>query len=829
MAELQKRFIITTQTKWDLITNKDIYNESIVFITNTTEGGVKEGVKIYTQGAEFNTKVQESDIKSIINSYIKKGDNVTFSQKTDEEGVAYLEISAPGTTTITATSTDLVQAKAVAGALTTPMSLEAEVAKRQDKLNETINYTTATFTQNFTDLKGDEVQAVSTVLVEGDNVKFSNAQETDGSAIGVKISADDTKYKMTSQSFTAPSDEDINEVEDYVSIDLHSGVNGEFGQINGFAGDAGDIRFKGGNGINISLSSEDTIKISANLDDLKTDINYVGQENNPVIVDNEKREIYHTTAAITKTTDGDTLSSDNKSFDVPTYTFDEFGHVSSEKLTTVTLPDTAFTDANTTYDLDVTANATKGVDINLKDNDDTTDTITLVGGSNVDVTLKDGKVEISSSYENDNTTYTGEKAIEVAQPEEGSTQGKVTLKINSDDKFLSQDDNGLKSTIEVKYDSATNYIYLEGSNGSTTGFDASAFVKDSFVESVAYVDQDDNGNTGKFLKFVFVIVDQDGQIEFDKTTTTTYVDVTELINTIYDVEGDSVTYSVVEESTKEDGTVLFTVKNTLGTISRDNSTNTITVSKAGLAAVGDIKTVLETIGSDLDAVKAEGSDKDEIAVVTGVTQVNGKITQVDSGLAATKTYVDTAISTAIQGLDAEVTSTDGTKIQVKVTEVDGKITAVNVTETDIASAQDLADLTAEVEENEEVTAEALADLNSRLEGINTTIENLDLGVTSVKASTTSDHVTVTPTTDTKGTVELTVDVASVDATDTTTYTATGLATDAYVNEKVASAEGSITLTNGDNGEYVFAEEKAGYVTAKHMAAIMNEAWSWGTI
>ena len=128
--------------------------------------------------------------------------------------------------------------------------------------------------------------------------------------------------------------------------------------------------------------------------------------------------------------------------------------------------------------------------------------------------------------------------------------------------------------------------------------------------------------------------------------------------------------------------------------------------------------------------------------------------------------IDNAITTAIQDLDAEVDSTGGNKVQVKVTEVDGKITAVNVTETDIASAQALADLATEVEENEEVTAEALVDLNSRIEEI---------------------------------------------------------------NETIAGLEGSITLVNDTEGKYVFAEEKAGYVTAEHMAAIMNEAWAWETI
>ena len=39
----------------------------------------------------------------------------------------------------------------------------------------------------------------------------------------------------------------------------------------------------------------------------------------------------------------------------------------------------------------------------------------------------------------------------------------------------------------------------------------------------------------------------------------------------------------------------------------------------------------------------------------------------------------TAVNGALETLDAEITSNDGTNVQVKVTEVDGKITAVNIT------------------------------------------------------------------------------------------------------------------------------------------------------
>lgn len=58
--------------------------------------------------------------------------------------------------------------------------------------------------------------------------------------------------------------------------------------------------------------------------------------------------------------------------------------------------------------------------------------------------------------------------------------------------------------------------------------------------------------------------------------------------------------------------------------------------------------------------------------------------------------VTTQINSAIDKLDAEITSADGSHVTVKVTEVNGVITAVNVTENDIASAQGLANAVTEI-------------------------------------------------------------------------------------------------------------------------------------
>ena len=101
-----------------------------------------------------------------------------------------------------------------------------------------------------------------------------------------------------------------------------------------------------------------------------------------------------------------------------------------------------------------------------------------------------------------------------------------------------------------------------------------------------------------------------------------------------------------------------------------------------------------------------------------------------------KQYVDAAVaaasssaSDAIAALDATVGSTSvatGTHVAVQVVEVDGVLTGLTVTEDDIASAQDLEDLTDTVEEHAEVTAAALTGLDSRLDAVEANVGGIDL-------------------------------------------------------------------------------------------------------
>lgn len=166
MAEL-KRFIHTSSAAWKGVENKAAYNNSIVFIHDGDKG-----VSIYTQGATFDTELTAAEVEPMVKAYLKEGQNVTITEKDGK-----LVIAAPGTATITAKSTELVQAGAVAGALTTPMSLSLAVADNK-----------GTFSQNFKNLEGKNVTAASAVIAGGDNITLTQTDD------GLKIDAKDTTY-----------------------------------------------------------------------------------------------------------------------------------------------------------------------------------------------------------------------------------------------------------------------------------------------------------------------------------------------------------------------------------------------------------------------------------------------------------------------------------------------------------------------------------------------------------------------------------------------------------------------------------------------------------
>ena len=97
-------------------------------------------------------------------------------------------------------------------------------------------------------------------------------------------------------------------------------------------------------------------------------------------------------------------------------------------------------------------------------------------------------------------------------------------------------------------------------------------------------------------------------------------------------------------------------------------------------ADGAVKTNTDAIATLNGDAETDGSVAK--AVATEKARAEAKEGELNNAITAETA----ARKAAINGLDAEVTSTDGSHVTVKVTEVDGVITAVNVTESDIASA-----------------------------------------------------------------------------------------------------------------------------------------------
>lgn len=83
------------------------------------------------------------------------------------------------------------------------------------------------------------------------------------------------------------------------------------------------------------------------------------------------------------------------------------------------------------------------------------------------------------------TQYVGENAVTVSTADTSNNK-TVSLKINSGDKVLSQDNNGLSATLSIAYDSSSRKLQLKGNaNEVINEIDATAFVKDGMLNDTA--------------------------------------------------------------------------------------------------------------------------------------------------------------------------------------------------------------------------------------------------------------------------------------------------------------------------------------------------------
>lgn len=313
--------------------------------------------------------------------------------------------------------------------------------------------------------------------------------------------------------------------------------------------------------------------------------------------------------------------------------------------------------------------------------------------------------------------------------------------------------------------------------------------KDSALQSVELTEADADGKAGQYMKFTYLTSEGEDNI--------VYVDVNKFL-----VESEFANGLQVSDA----GIVSVKVDAA--------SESFLTVGEAGVKLAGvqnAIDTAVSGAKTTIDAYTVNGKAI-STSPVLGAADINYKDAEgetaavtVKAAIAALETAVGAEgsvagqIKTAVEALDAEVTSTDGSKVTVKVTEVDGKITAVNVTESDIASAQGLADVVTSLGETGTVGAKikANADAVATLNGTAETAGSVAKALADAKAYTDAEK-------------------AKIDA-----YT---------VNEKAISGNPVLDATDIKLGTYTSVDNSINITATTTIAdaiKALEDAWTWG--
>ena len=325
------------------------------------------------------------------------------------------------------------------------------------------------------------------------------------------------------------------------------------------------------------------------------------------------------------------------------------------------------------------------------------------------------------------TQYVGENAVTVSSADTSNNK-TVRLKINSEDKVLSQDTNGLSATLSIAYDSSTRKLQLKGKGGNLINdIDATAFVKDGMLNDTA----------------VFTATGDTQSITFSGSRSThKYSGLTSNHHylafefKISSGESSSYNYEILDATSIIDvykkGNGLELTDHTFSVKLAQGSENFLTVDGNGVKLSG-VKAAIDAAAASAKTEVKKASNDKHINVTSAATE-NGHVTYTISS-------VDTA---SASGLSKEITdrkaaddkiedsvglSADGSHIQTS-----GNYTSAATTVTGEISALDT-----QVKEN----ADNITNLNSQVTTINSKInKNAPKGSNAITVTETTNGSTI---------------------------------------------------------------------------------------
>lgn len=309
-----------------------------------------------------------------------------------------------------------------------------------------------------------------------------------------------------------------------------------------------------------------------------------------------------------------------------------------------------------------------------------------VDGTSIVVDDSTGKLSVANSAL---IEYVGSNAIGVSAVSDGKKT--ISLKLNNNDKVLTQSENGLLANISLTYDSTAKEIKLFGKDSSSaiSTIDASEFIKDGMLAgetifTATATSQEVTVNTQKhtftgltigntYIAFVFKIDGKTTSYSWDSLDVTTLVDVYKNGDGL-SLDTSTNTFSVKKDSTSE--AYLSVSANGVKVSGIDAKFNAATT-----ALTNEINTRKAIEGQDGTTYTADSTTnylKDATSLTNADKLLDAKVKANADAIAElpTSSTVDSKITTAINALDVSAIGGNG-KVITTISEANGKISATS--------------------------------------------------------------------------------------------------------------------------------------------------------